>query len=123
MAHLDDAVLEVERLDLAERPAGADDLRRELRDRGAQLVLAGRGDAARGQQRRAEDHARAEALVLLAVESAVVVGERVEVEVLDESVEPDRDAGAPGEVLVVDGVVEREDLAGEGHPLARSRRR
>ena len=42
MPHLDDAVVEVERLDLAERSPGADHLSGELRDGRAQLVLAGR---------------------------------------------------------------------------------
>ena len=42
-----------------------------------------------------EDHARAEPLVLLAVEPAVVVGEGVEIEVLDQPVEPDRDLARP----------------------------
>ena len=55
--------------------------------------------------------------MLLAVEAAVVVGHRVEVEVLDQPVQPDRDLRAPGEVVVVDRVVEGEDLPGQLHAL------
>ena len=65
----------------------------------------------------------AEAFVLFAVEAAVVVGQRVEVEVLDEPVQADRDLGAPGEVVVVDGVVEVNSSPGQVHALARPRRR
>lgn len=49
----------------------------------------------------------------LALESAVVVGEAVELEVFDEPVESDRYPGGPGEIVLVDGVVEGEDRTRE----------
>ena len=53
------------------------------------------GTPARGEQRVADDQAGADALVDVAADAAVVVGEPVEREVLDEPVEPDRDARRP----------------------------
>ena len=49
----------------------------------------------------------------LAVQPAVVVGEAVQVEVLDQAVQADGHLRAPREVVVVHGVVDGEDLAGE----------
>ena len=60
--------------------------------------------------------------MLLALETAVVVGDAVEGEVLDELVEPDRYLRGPPEVVLVDAAVEREYLTGELLPLAISRR-
>ena len=71
-----------------------------------------------------------DALGDVAADAAVVVGEPVELEVLDEPVEPDGDAGRPVEDLGRDlgrdrigaGVGEIEDLADLLDPCARSRR-
>src|SRR3546814_11863416 len=89
VSHLNDAVLEVQCLDLAEGSACTNDLRRELCDRGAQLELSGGRHTSPGQQGRTENHARTEPLVQFAAESAVVVCECVELEVLDELIERD----------------------------------
>src|ERR1700743_2347050 len=78
MAHLDHVVGEVERLQLGERAAAAEPVGDQHGQRGAQLVLAAGGYAPRGQQRRAQDHARPQPLVLLAVQAAVVIGQAVE---------------------------------------------
>ncbi len=51
--------------------------------------------------------------MLLAVQPPVVVGDGVEVEVLDQPVESDRHLRSPGEVVLVDALVEREQCAGE----------
>src|SRR6185369_16620010 len=56
-------------------------------------------------------------LVLFTVQPAVVVRDAVQLEVVDQSVEADRDPGAPGEVVLVDRVVQHEDLAGQLHPV------
>ena len=55
------------------------------------------GHAARRQQRVADDQAGGDALGDVAADAAVVVGEPVELEVVDETVEPDRDARRPVE--------------------------
>ncbi len=115
MTHLDHVVLEVQGLDLGERAAGADHLGGELGDGGAEFVLAGRGDAASRQKRGTENHARTQPLVLLAIEATVVVGQRVEVEVVDQSIQSHADRRTPGEVLFPDRVIEGEDLPGEVH--------
>ena len=95
-------------------PPRAEPVHDEHRQRGAQLVLPDGRDAARGQQRGAEDHAGAEPLVHLAVEAAVVVGEAVEREVVDQPVEADRDPCAPSaKSSSSTDVVEVEDLAGQ----------
>ena len=58
------------------------------------------GIAARGEQRVADDHAGAEALGLVAVDAAVVVGQPVELEVGRQPVEADGDARRPVELVV-----------------------
>lgn len=88
-------------------------MRGELRDRGAQLILAGGRDTAGGQQRGAQDQPRTESLVLLAGQAPVVVGERIQGEVLDESVQADRHLRTPGEVLLDDRLVDGEQVAGQ----------
>ena len=115
VTHLHVAAGEVERLELGERPACAEHVHDQHGHAGAQLVLAGRRDAARGQQAGAQDHPGAEPFVLLAVQAAVVVGEAVEVEVGHQPVEPHRDLGAPREVLVVHRLGHLEDLRRLGH--------
>jgi len=57
VAHLDDAVAEVQRLELGERSTGAEAIHDEHCERRAQLELADDGHTASREQRRAEDHA------------------------------------------------------------------
>src|SRR5258707_7939180 len=97
VAHLDNIVAEVQRLQLGERAAAAEPVGDQHRQRGAQLVFACGGNAAGGQQRGAKNRARAEALVLLALQAAMVIGEAVEGEVVGESVQADRDLRRPGD--------------------------
>ena len=78
----------------------------EHRDVRLQVALARGRDAARGEQRVADDQPGGDALVHVAADAAVVVGEAVEREVLDEAVEPDGDARRPLEAL-------GRDLAGD----------
>ena len=77
------------------------------------------GTPRRGEQGVADDQPRAHALGDVVADAAVVVGETVELEVRDEPIEPDGDAGRPVEDLGRDlggdrvgaGVGEIEDLA------------
>ena len=119
VAHEHEAVVEVERVELGVGPARAEPVEHELRDVRLEVGLAGRRDPARGEQRVADDHAGAEALGLVAADAAVVVGQRVELEVGDEPVEARGDARRPVELLGLDrpgdrvggGVREREHRA------------
>jgi hypothetical protein len=117
VAHLDHAVAEVQCLQLGEGPAAAEPVGDEHRQRRPQLVLADRRDAARGEQRRPEDHARAEPLVLLALQAAVIVGQAVEGEVLDQRVQPDGHPGGPFQVRFLHGIVDGEDAPRRRDPL------
>ena len=92
-------------------PPSAQAIHHQHRQRRAQLVLTDDRNTARRQERCAEDHPGTEPLVLLAFKTAVVVGDRVEGEILDELIEPDRYPCGPFEVDRVDAAVEFEDLA------------
>ncbi len=78
VSHLHDVVAEVQRLQLGERTTPAEPVDDQHGQRGPQLVLPRRWDAASGEQRGTQDHAGSEALVLLASQPAVVVGEAVQ---------------------------------------------
>ena len=112
-------VVEVEAVELGVRPAGAQPVQQEHRDVGLEVAFAGGRDAPRGEQRVADDETRAHSLGDVVSDTAVVVGEPVELEVLDEPVEADRDARRPVEDLGRDlggdrvgaGVRQVEDLS------------
>ena len=97
--HQDELLVEVERVELGVGAAGAEPVEQEHRDVRLQVALAGGRDAARGEQRVADDQAGRDALGDVAADAAVVVGQPVELEVLDQAVEPDRDARRPLEDL------------------------
>src|SRR3984957_4580995 len=109
VAHLHHAVAEVQCLQLGEGSAAAAPVGDEHRQRRPQLVLADRRDAARGEQRRPEDHAGAEPFMLLALKTAVIVGQAVEGEVLDQRVQADGAPGGPFRVRFLHGTVDGED--------------
>ena len=73
---------------------------------GLEIALARSRHPPGGEQRVADDEARAHSLGDVVADTAVVVGEPVELEVVDEPVEADRDACGPVEDL-------RRDLGGD----------
>jgi hypothetical protein len=89
MSHLYDAIVEVECLDLAKRSTCPRNVGGELGHGSSQFVLACRRDAPRGEQRSAKNHPGPEAFMQLAAETAVIVGETVEVEVVHQPIEAD----------------------------------
>ena len=99
VAHEDETLVEVETVELGVRPTGAEPVEQEHRDVGLEVAFAGGRDAARGEQRVADDEARAHPLGGVVADAAVVVGESIELEVLDEAIEPDGDARRPVEEL------------------------
>ena len=113
MAHLHHVVEEVQGLDFGERSAGTDRLRGEHGDGGPQFELTGHRDSPGREDGGPQDHPGAEPFVLFAGEAAVVVGHGVEIEVLHEPVQADGYFGAPGEVVVVHGVVKDKQLPGQ----------
>jgi hypothetical protein len=117
VAHFHYTVAEIQRLQLGEGSAAAETIGDQHRQRRPQLVLAGRRDAARGEQRCPEDHARAEPLVLLALQAAVIVGQAVEGEVLDQRVQAGGDPGGPFQVRFLHGIVDGEDALRRRDPL------
>ena len=102
VAHFDHVVGEIERLQFAEGPPGAEPVKDQHRQRRPKLVLAARRDVSGREKGRAEDHARPEPLVELALETAVVVRERVQREIGDQRLEPEGDPHGPLEVAGVD---------------------
>src|SRR5665213_2656058 len=111
MTHLDNAITEVQRLKFGERSACTEAIHDEHRERRAKLELPDDGYTARGEQRRAEDHPSAQALVDLTLETAVVVGDRIKREIVDEAVETDGNLCGPSKIVGVDATVELKDLA------------
>src|SRR5205814_5968124 len=91
VAHEHELVVEVERVELGVRAAGAEPVEQQHREVRLQVALAGRGNAAGGEQRVPDDQASSDALCSVAAAASVVVGQPVELEVLDEPVEPDGD--------------------------------
>ena len=128
VAHQDELLVEVERVELGVGAAGAEAVEQEHRDVRLQVALAGRGHAARRQQRVADDQAGGDALGDVAAGAAVVVRQPVELEVVDQPVEPDGDARRPVEDLGRDLGRDRVDCRrrrarrsrGSRRPCARS---
>ena len=119
MPHQDEPLVEVEGVELGVRTAGTEPVEEQHRDVRLEIAFAGGGHAPCGEQRVAGDQGRADPLGEVAADAAVVVGERVELEVRDQPVETDGDARRPREHVgrdlpgdrVVAGVRELEDLA------------
>ena len=119
VSHEDELLVEVEAVELGVRPAGSEPVQQEHRDVGLEVAFAGGRDASCGEQRVADDETRAHSLGDVASDTAVVVGEPVELEVLDEPIEADGDARRPLEDLGRDlrgdrvgaGVGQVEDLS------------
>ena len=81
VAHQHELLVEVQRVELGVRAAGAEPVEQQHGDVGLEVALAGRRDAARREQRVAHDQAGGDALGHVAVDAAVVVGQPVELEV------------------------------------------
>ena len=99
MPHEHEALLEVERVELRVGAAGAEPVEQQHREVRLQVALAGRRHTAGGEQRVADDQAGRDPLGDVAADAAVVVRQPVELEVLDEPVEPDGDTRRPLEDL------------------------
>ena len=87
VSHEHEFLVEVERIELGVGAARAQPVEQEHRDVRLEVALARRRDAARGQQRIADDQRGPHPLVDVVAEPAVVVGEAVEREVAHERVE------------------------------------
>ena len=109
VAHQNELVVEVEGVELGVGAAAAEPVEQEHADVRLQVALAGGGHPPRRQEREADDQTGRDTLGDAARRAAVVVGEPVELEVLDEAVEPGCDTCGPLEDLGRDLARDRVD--------------